>query len=174
MLCMESTMKLCEYTPVDEQECLAIFDSNTPQYFAVQERETFQGFLNRLATPYSYFVVRDAGEKIIACGGIKLELSNQLAKLRWDMVAGELHHQKIGTFLALSRLYQICQFSDIRTISLHTSQHSYLFYEKMGFVVQHIIPDGIVPGMDEYFMQLNLDESRRQAIASFAHRALLA
>jgi N-acetylglutamate synthase-like GNAT family acetyltransferase len=166
-------MKLCEYTPVDEKECLAIFGSNTPQYFAAQECQTFQGFLSQLAAPYSYFVVRNAGEKIVACGGIKLEPSNQLAKLRWDMVAGELHHQSIGTFLTLSRLYRICQFPDIRTASLHTSQHSYQFYEKMGFVVQHIIPDGIVPGMDEYFMKLNLDEDRRQVIASFAKQASL-
>jgi hypothetical protein len=166
-------MKLCEYTPVDEKECLAVFDSNTPQFFAVRERETFQGFLDRLAAPYSYFVVRNAGEKTIACGGIKLELSNQLAKLRWDMVAFELHHQSIGTFLTLSRLYRICQFPEIRIVSLHTSQYSYLFYEKMGFVVQHIIPDGILPGMDEYFMKLNLDEERRQAIASFAQPASL-
>ena len=171
--CVESTMKLCEYTSIYEKECLAIFDSNTPQYFAPQECETFQGFLNRLAAPYSYFVIRDAGEKIIACGGIKLEPSNLLAKLRWDMVTAELHHQSIGTFLTLSRLYRICQSSEIRVVSLHTSQHSYQFYEKMGFVVQHIIPEGIVPGMDEYFMKLNLDEDRRHVIASFAKQASL-
>jgi N-acetylglutamate synthase-like GNAT family acetyltransferase len=170
---VESTLKLCEYTPEDEKECLAIFDSNTLSYFAAQERETFQGFLNRLAAPYSYFVVRDAGAKIVACGGIKLEPSNQLAKLRWDMVSAELHHQSIGTFLTLSRLDRICQFQEIRTTSLHTSQHSYKFYEKMGFIVQHIIPDGIVPGMDEYFMQLNLDEGRRQVISRFVKQASL-
>jgi len=167
-------MKLCEYLSENEKDCLAVFDSNTPQYFAVQERETFQGFLNRLTAPYSYFVVRNASEKIVACGGIKLELPNQLAKLRWDMVTGELHRQNIGTFLTLSRLDRICQFPEIQMVSLHTSQHSYLFYEKLGFEVQHIIPDGIVPGMDEYFMELNLDEGRRQAISSFIQRASLA
>ena len=167
-------MKLCEYIPEDEKDCLAIFDSNTPQYFAPQERQTFQGFLNRLAAPYSYFVIRNAGEKIVACGGIKLEPSNQLAKLRWDMVTAELHHQSIGTFLTLSRLDRICQFSEIQMVSLHTSQHSYQFYEKMGFVVQHIVPNGIVPGMHEYFMELNLDRGRKQVIANFAQQNSLA
>jgi ribosomal-protein-alanine N-acetyltransferase len=166
-------MKLCEYTSENGKDCLAIFDSNTPVSFAVQERETFQAFLNRLAYPYFYFVVQDDREKIVACGGIKLELSSKLAWLRWDMVAREFHHRKIGTFLALSRLYLICQIPDIQTANLHTSQHSYQFYEKIGFVVQHIVPDGIVPGMDEYSMQLKLDKSKSQEIKSFSKRESL-
>src|SRR5258706_16392477 len=102
-------MQLYEYTPADEQDCLAIFDSNTPAFFAVQERETFQAFLHRLTAPYSYFVARDDAEKIVACGGIKLDPSNRLAKLRWDMVAGTYHGRKNGTFLTVSRLQGCCE-----------------------------------------------------------------
>src|SRR5687767_7788039 len=105
-------MKLCEYAPADEKDCLAIFDGNTPSSFAVQERGTFQAFLHKLASPYSYYVARDAGEKILACGGIKLEPGNHLAKLRWDMVARESQRQNIGTFLTQSRLHIICQSPD--------------------------------------------------------------
>jgi len=153
-------MKLCEYTPADEQDCLAIFDSNTPAFFVPQECETFQGFLRGLAAPYAYFVVRDESGTVVACGGIKLELSNRVAKLRWDMVTGVLHGRKIGTFLTSSRLALIRQSVEIQTVRLHTSQYSYKFYEKMGFDTLHITPDGIVPGMDEYAMELMLGEGK--------------
>jgi N-acetylglutamate synthase-like GNAT family acetyltransferase len=149
-------VKLDEYTHADEADCLAIFDSNTPAFFAPQERETFQRFLQGLAAPYAYFVVRDEAGKTVACGGIKLEPSNGLAKLRWDMVAGALHGRHIGTFLTAGRLALIRRSAEIRTVRLWTSQHSYKFYEKMGFVVLHTTPDGIVPGMDEYAMELTL------------------
>ena len=163
-------MKLCEYTPVNEQDCLSVFDSNVPFSFAAQERGTFQGFLKKLALPYSYYVVKNDNEKIVACGGIKLELSNRLARLRWNMVKKEFHNQNIGTFLTLSRLYLICQSPSIQMVNLYTSQHSYRFYEKMGFVLQKIVPDGIVPGMDEYFMELKLDEGKKQELERFAKR----
>jgi N-acetylglutamate synthase-like GNAT family acetyltransferase len=154
-------MRLDEYVPADEQACLAIFDSNTPAFFAVKERETFQRFLRGLAAPYAYFVVRDEQETIVACGGTKLEPANGLAKLRWDMVAGDLHGRKIGSFLTGARLELIRRSREIRTVRLGTSQYSYLFYEKMGFVTLHITPDGIVPGMDEYVMELTLGETKR-------------
>jgi len=166
-------MKLIEYTPMDEKECLLVFDSNVPFSFAPQEKETFQSFLEKLAPPFSYFVVRDNNEKIIACGGIRLRLSEHSAWLRWDMVAKEFHNQKIGTFLALSRLHRICQLPEIQMANLCTSQHSYQFYEKIGFSVQRIVPDGIVSGMDEYFMELKLDDNKRQEIEEFTRRESL-
>lgn len=167
-------MKLCEYIPANEKDCLAIFDSNTPLFFDTQEQETFRGFLNRLAPPYYYFLVRDVDEQIVACGGMKLEPSNHSAMLRWDMVAREFHNQNIGTFLALRRLYVISQNPDIQMANLHTSQHSYQFYEKIGFVLQRIIPDGIVAGMDEYYMELKFTKEKIQELEAFASQETLA
>jgi len=166
-------MKLCEYIPTNEKDCLSVFDSNVPFSFAPQERETFQSFLERLAPPFSYFIVRDNHEKVVACGGIRLRLSERSAWLRWNMVTREFHKQKIGTFLTLSRLHRICQYADIQVANLCTSQHSYQFYEKIGFSVQKIIPDGIVPGMDEYFMEMKLDDNKRQEIEDFIRRESL-
>jgi len=166
-------MKLCEYTSASEKDCLAVFDSNVSFSFAAQERETFQSFLRKLALPYSYYVVKNDDEIIVACGGIKLELSNRVARLRWNMVMREFHNQNIGTFLTLSRLYPICKSPDIQMVNLYTSQHSYQFYEKMGFVLQKIVPDGIVPGMDEYFMELKLDKGVKQELERFAKRESL-
>ena len=167
-------MKLHPYSPAFEKDCLSIFDSNVPIFFASEERETFQGFLNRQVHPYYYFVVHNTSEKIVACGGMKLESANHSAMLRWDMVTCEIQKQGIGTFLTLSRLHLISQHPDIQMVNLHTSQHSYQFYEKMGFVLQHVIPNGIVDGMDEYYMELKFSQEKIQELASFAEQNSLA
>jgi hypothetical protein len=166
-------MKLQPYSHVFEKDCLSIFDSNVPVFFASEERETFLGFLKRQVHPYFYFIVRNTSEKIVACGGMKLEPATHSAMLRWDMVINEIQKQGIGTFLALSRLHLIAQNPDIQMVNLHTSQHSYRFYEKMGFVLQHMIPNGIVDGMDEYYMELNLSHEKIQELAAFAEQKLL-
>ncbi len=157
-------MKLQPYSQAFEKDCLSIFDSNVPMFFAPQERETFRGFLNRQVHPYYYFVVSDASEKIVACGGMKLELSKHSAMLRWDMVNCESHKQGIGTFLTLSRLHLLSQNPDVQMVNVYTSQHTYLFYEGMGFILQHVIPNGIVEGMDEYYMELKLSHEKIQEL----------
>ena len=40
----------------------------------------------------------------------------------------------------------------------------FLFYEKMGFVLQRIVPDRIVSEIDEYFMELKLDTGKRKEL----------
>lgn len=163
-------MKLLEYSPANENDCLSIFDSNVPLFFATEEREKFRSFLHRLTPPYYYFVVHNANEEIVACGGMKLEFSNHSAMLRWDMVTREFHNRSIGTFLTLSRLHLISQYPDFQMVNLHTSQHSYQFYEKTGFVLQNITPNGIAEGIDEYYMELRFSQEKIQKLASFAEQ----
>ena len=164
-------MELCDYRSANEKDCIAIFDSNTPFSFAVQERETFQRFLDKLAHPYAYYVVQDDNQKIIACGGTKLESSNHLAWLRWGMVTREFHKRKIGIFLTLSRLYLLSQDPEIQTAGLGTGQHSYQFYEKIGFVLKRITPDGIAPGIRIIIlMELKFDKAKRQELEDLSQR----
>jgi hypothetical protein len=163
-------MKLIQYSPANENDCLSTFDSNVPLFFASEEREKFRSFLYRLTPPYYYFVVHNAKEEIVACAGMKLEFSNHSAMLRWDMVAREFQYQRIGTFLTMSRLYLLSQYSEIQMVNLHTSQHSYQFYEKMGFILQHFVPNGIIDGMDEYYLELKFSKEKIQELISFAKK----
>jgi len=101
-------MKLCKYSPADELVCLNIFDSNSPPFFAFQERERFADYLKAASPPFYYFVVREV-ETIVACGGMNFDARERSAKLRWDMVSKDFHRQGIGTFLVMGRLYLICQ-----------------------------------------------------------------
>ena len=148
-------MKLCEY------------DGNTPPFFAIQERELFSGYLKRVTPPYFYFLVQDDDEAILACGGMNFDPPNHLAKLRWDMVSRDFQRRGVGAFLVLSRLALICQVPDIQTVLLGTSQYSYRFYEKTGFAIRRVTRDGIVPGLDEYLMGLELGVEIRNKLETF-------
>ena len=52
---MNEPMHLRPYQPADFEQCLTIFDSNTPPYFAPHERAEFAEFLQQITDPY--FVV---------------------------------------------------------------------------------------------------------------------
>jgi GNAT superfamily N-acetyltransferase len=155
-------VELLTYDPTHKAACLAIFDANTPAFFAPHERAEFVEFLDNDADPY--FVVADAGA-VVACGGYFVIPTTPAAVLTWGMVDWARHRQGIGWFLLLARLQRLCHEPRIKVVKLQTSQHSAGFFERAGFAVQTITEDGYAPGMHQYNMGLVLDESRRQIIA---------
>ncbi|MCB0063254.1 MAG: GNAT family N-acetyltransferase, partial [Caldilineaceae bacterium] len=113
---MTADLRLRRYRPTDFAPCLAIFDSNTPKYFAAHERADFAQFLQTTTEPY-FVVTRDADrqgeskatEQIIGCGGYFLRDGGTVAGFSWGMVAHEYHGIGAGRFLMMARLQRICQ-----------------------------------------------------------------
>jgi ribosomal protein S18 acetylase RimI-like enzyme len=147
-------MRLRAYLPADQDDCLALFDSNVPKFFAPHERAEFAEFLETGHDPY--FVVVDDQGYIVGCGGYFINRERASAGLTWGMVANAQHRQGVGRFLLLARLQQICQEPDVQRILLNTSQHTYGFFEKVGFVVEAIVENGFAEGLHEYKMVLTL------------------
>ncbi len=158
----ETLVWLRPYAPEDRPACLAILNGNTPPYFAPHERAQFETFLDTEADPY--FVVVDGADQVIACGGYLRLPDSPVAILTWGMVARERHRQGIGWFLLLERLHRMGQDPAIARVRLETSQHTYGFFEKAGFVTTRIVEDGFGPGLHQYEMWLELDEAGRARI----------
>jgi hypothetical protein len=55
------------YSRADKDACLAIFDSNLPQYFTPSGRSLLKRFLDNLPGPFQ--VLEDAEGTVLACGG---------------------------------------------------------------------------------------------------------
>lgn len=155
-------MYLRRYQAADLDGCLALFDSNTPTFFAPHERAEFIEFLANTTDPY--FVVVDEQGQIIGCGGYYIKCEGAAAGLSWGMVSNRLHRQGVGRFLLLTRLQRICQEPDVTSIWINTSQHSYGFFEKVGFVVESIVENGFTEGLHEYKMVLSLSAETRQRL----------
>jgi GNAT superfamily N-acetyltransferase len=151
-------MLMRKYESEDRAACLAIFESNLPQYFDPSERadlETWlngqdQGVLAYKNTSAERYYVLESDNAIVACGGYYLAKTASRANLCWGMVDGASHLKGFGRQLLEFRLQEIeSKFPDY-SISMDTSQHTIPFFEKMGFVVVKITPNGYGAGLDRY------------------------
>ena len=142
-------MKISDFKPEYETACLDLFISNEGQYFDSSEKADFERFLREGVKKCPYFVVIEDGQ-ILGCGGYAVV--DGTAYLCWGMVKRSWHQSGIGTRLLTYRLREIeAQFGAV-PVKIDTSQHTQAFYQKFGFVVVGIKPDGFGPGIDEVAM----------------------
>ncbi len=95
-------MLIIKYIPDFREDCIGIFRSNLPKYFADEELEQFKNFLDH-DIQENYYVVQSEG-LIIGCGGIFLDQSNGEAGLSWGMVHADYHRRGIGKFFTQYRI----------------------------------------------------------------------
>ncbi len=154
-------MKIRDYTPTDSDRCVEIFKSNQPKFFADNELPDFVEFLGGTPHPY-YCLVED--ETIVGCGGYWIHKDVRKAVLTWGMIANDRHRQGLGKRLTVYRLRQICTSQKADSIQIDTSQHTFEFYQKLGFEVDKITPDGYAQGLDQYDMVLTITTESCQKI----------
>ena len=138
------------YMPADREACLAIFRSNLPKYFAPEELLLFTNWLDKPGLE-DYFVL-EVGQQVIGCGGYYTLPELQLANLAWGMIHQEYHGKGYGRQLTEFRLERMREKHPTFERRLSTSQHTFLFYQKMGYRTVEIIKDGFGPGLDKYVM----------------------
>ena len=148
--------KIKKYSTSDYDQCVNIFKSNIPEYFAKDELSDFQDYIKNISktkdgwTDSFYILKRD--KKLVGCAGLGLNKSKKIATLSWGMVDKNYHRNGIGTQLTNYRLNLLQSYKLDLKIRLDTSQHSYLFYEKFGFKIEDIEKDGYEKGMHKYNM----------------------
>jgi len=133
---------------------LAVFDGNTPDFFAPSERAEYETFLRTLDEPY-FVLEADSGE-VVACGGVYVV--GDRAGLSWGMVARPYHRRGVGRRLLEERLeYLRAHHPEVTSVHVNTSQHTAGFFERFGFVTQKITKDAFAPGLHEHVMTLVLE-----------------
>ena len=141
------------YALQDREACLAIFDGNTPDYFAPTERAEFAAFLD--AGSVDYLVLETTADVVIGCGGYYVNSAGGVAGLAWGMVDRTWHKRGIGRVLLEARLAQLRR-SDAVLVRVNTSQNSRGFFERCGFRVARVVPNGFAPGIDRVESELAL------------------
>lgn len=155
---------MIRFRPFEESDtaaCLELFDSNVGLYFAPEEREEFSLFLK---LPSCVYWVMERDGKTVGCGGYYIVPETRESGLCWGMVAKSLHGKGLGMRLLLERLNRIVGHTEVNSINLDTSQHTFGFFEKLGFATEKITPNGYWPGLDRYDMRLDLNPERRTNI----------
>lgn len=145
-----ASMNIRNFKKSDKASCMEIFESNCPKYFADHERPLFDKWLDDCNVDEYYILEKDA--EIIACGGVFLDDRFEKAGLSWGMVNSAFHRQGIGREFTLFRLEKMKEHFPEAGRMLQTSQFTFGFYEKLGFVVKKITPNGFGGGFDKYHM----------------------
>jgi GNAT superfamily N-acetyltransferase len=122
-------MLIEKYLPVLRAECIEIFKSNLPKFFAPEELQLFEDFLDHDIED-NYYVVKDDGQ-VLACGGIFLDEETEEAGLSWGMVHSGYHLKGIGKLFTKYRIDLLKKTYPTRNYKVDTSQHTAAFYEKM-------------------------------------------
>jgi hypothetical protein len=145
-------LTLRDFCAADRETCLAVFDSNTPQYYHPTERRIFAAFLDsghylppRLhelgAAPGHLYVVENRGERV-ACGGWYLD--GTVANLSFGTVHRSRHREGIGRFLLDAPLGAIRSDGRATSVRVRTTSAVQPFYERSMFKA---VVDGNTRGM---------------------------
>ncbi len=143
-----------EYLAIYKAHLLRIFDSNVPDYFDHSERQHFENFLNKMNCPY--FVYLDQNE-VIGAGGFVREKEGD-ARIVWLMVDRNKHSSGVGRAMMEFFEERIKAQKTYEVISLMTSQHTDVFYEKMGYKTTKAEDDYWAKGMHLRYMEKRLNE----------------
>ena len=147
-------MVVREFSPLDAEGCLAIFESNTPTYFLPYEREDYEQFLAKL--PGAYLIVESEAGRILACGGYAQD-NETTAVLTYGMVHADHHRQSLGTRLLEERLERIRREFEVMKVVVNTTQLTEGFFARFGFQTEIVTPDQYAPGLHGVRMSLGLE-----------------
>ena len=147
-------MRIVPYNSKYFENCIKIIRSNTPKYIDLSEHSEYEDYLSR--NDKIYFVLFKNSD-IVACGGYGVNKSETKAGLSWGLVHSQHHNKGYGSELLKYRLNHIkINYPNIE-IHLDTSQHTYRFFERFGFIVKKISKNGYGERLDKYDMILKGD-----------------
>ncbi len=150
---MEGTIRT--YTKADNKACVEAFKSNVPTFFTLQEILDFENFLIHIekGDAKTHFYVVVVNNKVVGCGGFGDKDNRAVLSLAWGLVHKDYHKKGLGKLLLVHRLEQIKQLTPQLLLVVDTTQHSYGFFEKYGFVTTKVTNDFYAIGLHRYDME---------------------
>lgn len=144
------------YQDADQEACMQAFISNVPKFFTNEEVKEFAHFLasylSKSSSIKTYYFVVKIEDKIIGCGGYGDKDGTGIISLAWGLIHADFQKQGFGADLLKFRLEQIKKNFPNTGVVIDTTQFSFGFFEKYGFVTQKITYDFYEPGMHRYDM----------------------
>jgi predicted GNAT family N-acyltransferase len=147
-------LHISAYNPQHREACINAFLSNVPEFFTVPEIDQYKRWLQQIEdnNGHHYYVVY-INDQLVACGGFSRNENNTVS-FTWGLVHRHFHKQRIGEQLLTFRLQKIKETYPDLVVVLDTTQHSYTFFERYGFVTEKYTENGYAPGMHRYDMVL--------------------
>ncbi|WP_223241251.1 N-acetyltransferase [Flammeovirga sp. EKP202] len=147
------------YNPSHKEKIIAIFHSNAPKYFDLEDESYLIDFLDNY-TDENYLVVENNDGDIIGCGGYYTKEDRH--GIPWVMfqqgsigasnllqVADTFYNEIESRIIAEGKMYPI---------HINTTQLMEKLFNRYGFVTYEKIKDGFGKGLDEYKMKKVFDQ----------------
>ncbi|MDG1996472.1 MAG: GNAT family N-acetyltransferase [Emcibacteraceae bacterium] len=139
------------YAPKHKDECLGVLDDNCPEYFAYNERDAYEEFLD--SNPQGYEVCIIEGKITGVYGLIKEE--HNTSRINWIMLGPHAHGHGLGSIF-VNRAIKRAKAIDATVIHIATSHKAFKFFEKFNAVIVSEVEDGWGPGMHQVHMEIRL------------------
>jgi GNAT superfamily N-acetyltransferase len=124
----------------DREGCLAVWDSNVPEFLDAERRGKFAEFLR---DPAAVCFVMEHDGAIIGAGGYA-KTGQDSIRLRFGTIRRDLQRQGLGRFLLLYRLKAIGSLAGVVFVEAEVPEALVRFYEKNGLKPQHRLEGGTV------------------------------
>lgn len=126
-------------------------------FFAPHELTDFIDWLDRRTYPApahdQYFVLQEK-DQIIGCGGYYFDPQRNMVRFTWGLVRNDLHRMGFGRYFIQYRMQHAAKAFPQAVQAMDTTQHSWPFFEKIGFECISIEKDGYCEGLDRYELLL--------------------
>ena len=139
------------YRDADRQACTSIFDANCPEFFAPNERQEYEEFLERVPGDYE---VCEVDGKVLGAFGLFVDGEN-IKTLNWILLDPQTQGIGVGSTI-MERVMQLGRTSQTRVVKIAASHKSAPFFARFGASTTSFTKNGWGPGMDRVDMELPL------------------
>jgi N-acetylglutamate synthase-like GNAT family acetyltransferase len=147
----EYDMKFKEYTSLNYNDCLELFELNCPSFFAEEERDDYKQYLKFNSDRY---LLGYKENSIVCCFGIGNN-SEGISCLRWIMVHPNFYNRGYGNAMMSYLMNHVIDKAQ-KKILISTSQHTEAFFSKYGATKLNFIKDGWGKAMHRIDMEVTL------------------
>jgi len=139
------------YRDADRQACISIFDANCPEFFALNERQEFEEFLERISGGYE---VCEVDGEVLGAFGLFVDSEN-MKTLNWILLDPQTQGIGVGSMI-MERVIQLGRTTQTKVVKIAASHKSAPFFARFGASSTSLTKNGWGPGMDRVDMELPL------------------
>jgi len=138
-----------EFQPEERDACLALFDGNSPGFFAANEREDYAAFLAAAGGTYRVCLIDG---RVIGAYGLEPSPAGAMS-LRWILLSPDAQGRGVGTAV-MARVLAELRAAGVTHLHIAASHKSATFFARFGATEVSTTPDGWGPGMHRVDMVL--------------------
>lgn len=156
---MDRDITFLPYSAWHKDGCLSLFDANCPDFFAPNEREVYERFLDAKESGYE---VCSAEGRVIGAFGLMGD-GPERKSLNWILLEPQSRGMGIGASI-MERVVRLARDSGLNAIEIAASHRSAAFFAKFGAIAKVTSEDGWGPGMHRVDMELGIGPNEKWAV----------